>query len=483
VPHRAASSLVAAPETPGAPQGDVEEFTLACARAHLRLYTRTRPSSERVAPLEAAPLFRAQRAEGRSLLTDLARRRELGLYISGLPGVGKSTLLLHLILDDIQAGRPCCVLDPHGDLIRAILDRLPDDEATLRRVTLFDPADTDWPIGLNLLDAKTERACDLAVQFMLELYEEMFLPDQQGPMLHQSLRNGLRLLIELGGVLPELSLLFTNHKFLAHRLMLSKDPWVRHYFEKVWQQFTGSERGEYLAYFTSKLSCFVDDHVLRNIVGQPQGLDISAATEGGGVVLANLSRGAIGDRNSRLLGMLLLHKLERLAMERVAMAPEERQPVHVYVDEFHEFATEGFGRFLAAARKFNVGLVLAHQRLETLSASLREAVLGAVGHVILFRQVADQWFGSLPRLVWPRFGERELLSLPSYHAVVRVVGAEGTPRLGRLTVPQPSGGWMGAADPVRILTRNKLARPRGDVEREILERLGWTPPGEKGEST
>ena len=145
--------------------------------------------------------------------------------------------------------------------------------------------------------------------------------------------------------------------------------------------------------------------------------------------------------------------------------------------------TEGLGRFLAAARKFNVGLVLAHQRLETLSASLREAVLGAVGQVILFRQVADQWFGSLPRLVWPRFGERDLLSLPSYHTVARVIGADGTPRLGRLSVPRPLGGRTEAADHVRILTRNQLARLRGDVEREILERLGWTVPAEKGDAS
>jgi len=473
---------VAPNETHGPRLPDAEEFTLARARAHLSLYTRTRPPTERLAPLERGPLFKAQGVEGRSLLAELGRRRELGLYISGLPGVGKSTLLLHLILDDVKAGRACCVLDPHGDLIRAILERLPDDEATLCRVMLFDPADTDWPIGLNLLDAGTERARDLAVQFMLELYEELFLPDHQGPMLHQSLRNGMRLLMELGGILPELPALFSNHEFLASRLMLSKDPWVRHYFEKVWQQVTGSERGGYLAYFTSKLSCFVDDHLLRNIVGQVGGLDLSAVLERGGIVLANLARGAIGDLNSRLLGMMLLHKLERLAVTRVAMAPEERRPVHVYVDEFHEFATDGFGRFLAAARKFNVGLVLAQQRLETLAPRLREAILGALGHMILFRQGASAGFGTLPPLVWPRFGERDLLSLPSYHALARVVGADGSHRLGRLTVPRPMGSRTRAADRARLLARAQTARTRSDVEREILERLGWTIPTEKGDT-
>ena len=452
-------------ETHGPHLPDAEEFTLARARAHLRLYTRDRLRSEHVASLEAAPLFRAQGAEGRSLLTDLARRRELGLYISGLPGVGKSTLLLHLILDDIRAGRACCVLDPHGDLIRAILDRLPDDE-TLCRVLLFDPVDTDWPVGLNLLDGRTERARDLAVQFMLELYQELFLPDHQGPMLHQSLRNGMRLLMEIEGVLPELPVLFSDRRFLENRLLRSKDPWVRHYFEHVWLEMTGSPRGEHLAYFTSKLSAFLDDAMLRNILGQRHGLELGAVLEGGGVVLANLARGAIGDVNSRLLGMTLLHKLERFAVERATVAPEERWPVHVYVDEFHEFATNGLGRFLAAARKFNVGLVLAHQRLESLPLPFREMILGAVGHITLFRQVADQWFGSLPRLVWPRFSERDLLSGPNYHAVARVIGADGTPRLLKIREQ-----YERAPPPKELLVLEGSAHAQFIFETEQGERL------------
>jgi len=145
------------------------------------------------------------------------------------------------------------------------------------------------------------------------------------------------------------------------------------------------------------------------------------------------------------------------------------------VDEFHEFATDGFGRFLAAARKFNVGLVLAQQRLETLAPRLREAILGALGHMILFRQGASASFGALPPLVWPRFGERDLLGLSSYNAVTRVVGEDGTPRISRLTVPRPPAGGTQAAHHVRLLTRVQVAEARSDVEREILERLGSTP--------
>ena len=162
-------------------------------------------------------------------------------------------------------------------------------------------------------------------------------------------------------------------------------------------------------------------------------------------------------------------------MERVAVAPEERQPVHVYVDEFHEFATAGLARFLAAARKCNVGLTLAHQRLAALHPLMREAILGAVGHVVLFRQGADDGFGALPRLVWPRFGEQELLSLTNYGAVARVTSATGEARLGRLKVPRPESGDASAVRKVRFLTRLHFAWPRRKAETQILKRLRWQP--------
>lgn len=458
-----------------------EEHFSSIHRGRLRLHARRSAGDRATERAATSPLREGQSSEGRALVDQLDAHRELGLYISGLPGVGKSTLLLHLILDDIRAGRACCVLDPHGDLIGAILARCPTDDATLRRIVLFDPSDTDWPVGIDLLDARTDRARDLAVQFMIDVFEELFLPDHQGPMLHQSVRNGMRLLLDTGGCLAELPLVFSDSEFLKRKLQESRDPWVRHYFEKVWLEVRSSSRGEYLAYFTSKLSCFLDDFVLRNILGRGSGLDLGSILGAGGVVLANLSRGAIGDLDSRLLGMILLHKLERIAMEQASVDPDARPRVHVYVDEFHEFATWSLVRFLGAARKFNVGLALAHQRLETLHPVLRNGILGAVGHVVLFRQGGDEGFGALPRLVWPRFGERELLSLPNHHAVARVTGADGKTQLGRLRVPRPDVPDSSAAERVRFLTRFRYAWPRRKAEMQILKRLGWS--GTKGSET
>ena len=453
------------------------------SHARLRLL-RAEMRSEEASVLYPVPsLARGQSTEGRTLISELAANRPLGAYVSGLPGVGKSTFLLHLILDDIRAGRSCCVLDPHGDLISAVLARCPAEDPVLDRIVLFDPSDVEWPIGLNLLDAGTERERDLAVQFMIDVFEELFLPDHQGPMLHQSIRNGMRLLMETGGSLAELPVLFSDADFLKGKLKDSQDPWARHYFESVWLEVKGSSRGEYLAYFTSKLSCFLDDSLLRNILGQRTGLDLPAILNAGGVLLADLSRGALGDRDSRLLGMILLHKLERLALERAAARGEPRCRIHIYLDEFDDLVTTGLKRFLAAARKFEVGLTLAHQRLELLHPAMREAILGSTGHVILFRQGGDDGFRGLARLVWPRFGEKELFSVPNHQALVRVTRADGTMQLGRVRVPPPGIGDDCVAAEVRSRTRARLAQPRRMVEGEILRRLGWNDRSEERNGT
>ncbi|MBI2115570.1 MAG: hypothetical protein HYT85_10870 [candidate division NC10 bacterium] len=310
---------------------------------------------------------------------------------------------------------------------------------------------------------------------MLDLYEELFLPDHQGPMLHQSVRNGVRLIMEAGGTLPEVALLFTDRDFLKTRLAESQDPWVRHYFNWVWGKMSESSKGEYLAYFTSKLSSFIEDRMLRNILGQRDGVDLGEFLSGGGILLANLARGTIGDLNSRLLGMILLHKLERATLERSSLEQNERNPVNIYVDEFHEFCTNSLVKFLGAARKFKVGLTLAHQRLETLRPVIQEAIMGGVGHFLMFRQGAGEGLLALPSLVWPRFGERELLRLPNFHTIARVTGTDGRGRLGRLKIPGPSQGSGMTALRVRQLSWEQFARPRVQVEAEMLERLGWDP--------
>lgn len=449
-----------------------EKATAAVEQPRLRLYVAGKEEPVASPVLAETQLARAQDREGRKLLTHLSANRSLGFYASGLSAVGKSTLLLHLILDDIREGRACCVIDPHGDLVTAVMERCPSDALTLRRILVIDPSDTARPVGLDLLDAATEREQDMAVQFMLSLYEELFLAEHQGPMLHQSLSNGMRLLMETGGSLAELPLVFTSKPFLKRKLKACCNPWVTHYFEEVWLQ-PFSDRGEYLAYFTSKMARLLDDSTLRNVLGQKDTPNLEAHLNSGGVVLARLSSGTIGEVNARLLGMILLHKLERITRSRSALAPSERPPLNVYVDEFHELVTSNLIRFLGAARKFNVALHLVNQRLETLPPRMADALLGSFGHFAFFRQGAGYGLGELAGLLFPRFGERELTRTPNYHVLMRVSDRDGKTHVGRLVVPEPGAGSRTTARAIRACSRRRYGKLRSSVEQEILTRLGW----------
>jgi len=453
------------------------ELVAGISRGPLRLYA---PPSRLPRPAPdgiGGPLLRAQTPEGRNLLSSFAASRPLGLYVSGRPGTGKSTLFLHLVLEDIRLGRGCCLIDPHGDLVAAVLERCPADPEIVQRILVFDPADTEHPIGLDCLGVKSERERELAVQFMLSLYETLFLPDHQGPMLHQSLGNGMRLLMEQEGSLVELPALFLDEKFLRGKLERCQNPWVRQFFQGVWLGSSRSSRADSFAYFTSKLARFLDDPMLRNILGQKGGPDLGAHLNRGGVVLARLSSGAIGKMNARLLGMMLLHKLEAITRAREGMPPSARPPLHIYVDEFHELVTEDVGEFLSCARKYGVGLHLAHQRMEMLGTRIREAILGTLGHWIFFRQGGGSDLFHFTSLLWPRFCERDLLSVSNYETLVRVTGSEGTGRVGRVAIPA-AGPILGTAAPIEAESRLRFGQPRKAVEVEILERMGWARKAE-----
>jgi hypothetical protein len=437
-------------------------------RGHLRLITRE-ADAEHATGIEGSSLYRAQSPEGQALVSTLLTSRSAPVFISGLPGTGKSTLLQHLVLDDVASCRGCVVVDPHGDLVEDILAACPATPDVRRRIVLFDPSDLERPPGLNLLDATSAVEQDKAIQFMIDLFQDLYLPDQQGPMLHQAIRNGMRLLMDCGGTLPELPRLFSDRDFLRRRLEGCRDPWVRHFFESVWMTVSGSSRGEYLAYYTSKLSHFVEDGTLRNILGQRRGLDLGYCLARGRVVLVSLSRGKIGDLGARLLGRILLHKLERATVERASLKPTARSHVNVYIDEFHEVASAGLRDFLGAGRKYGVGLALCTQRLGALPASTQEALLGTVGHYVVFRQGDPDGADVLASALWPRFRQRDLSLLPNYEAAVRVARPDGRPQLGRIRVPRPPVRDLRGARIIRAARRRALRRE--DVEADLRQRF------------
>ncbi len=393
--------------------------------------------------------------------------RNLHLYTSGKPGTGKSTLLMNLALKDILCGRGCCVIDPHGDLVENLLERVPDQTRFAERIVIFDPSDVERPVGLNILQDVTEEERDATVQFMISLFNKLYLPDSMGPIFYQAIRNGLLLIMENQGTLSDLPLIFEDDEYLKGFLNRCQTVWVRNYFEKVWKKWGNEHKAEYSAYYSSKFSHFVENRMLRNILCQRQGLDVKGLLSGNRIILVNLSRGKIGDLNAKLLGLLMMYALERSMLRRAEIPEHERTLFHVYIDEFQEFTTSTLDSFLSSARKYKVGLHLANQSLHQLPREIYDAVLANTGTFILFRQGMES-AGVFSNMTFPKYDERDLVRIQDYQAVVHGIkdGGYGDPELVHIKTPSTPKG-MEVAKKLKEISRLRYGKDRNAIEQQL----------------
>lgn len=396
------------------------------------------------------------------------------VYVAGQPGTGKSTLLRNLVLHDLAAGTGACLIDPHGGLIDDILGcaRLTSEQRA--RIIVVDVADREFPVGINLLDARSETEEDLTVQFFLTLFSSMYLLEHQGPVLAQATRNGLLVLMGAKRTLAEYPLLFSDDEFLKAVLESNGiDPFARRYFDRVWRKTVPVHRSEHLAYFTSKFSPFFDDRIMRNILAQRQGLSFDEVMADNKVVLISLARGHIGDMNARLLGQIVLHLVRRSAMRRSLTASSA--PFHVYVDEAHELSGGELREMLTALRKFGVGMTLANQGLSEFPHALRHTIMSSVGTFLVLRQGAEN-AGAFNLFVQPRFDHCDLVRLPDYEAVICLTQRSGyvAPKRVRLSAP-PKASAPRQVELCRQASASRYGRPRREVEAELLRTIQPEP--------
>jgi hypothetical protein len=326
------------------------------------------------------------------------RDRRKHLYVVGKTGTGKTQLLLNMIMQDIDKGRGLCVIDPHGDLFDDILNRFPVQR--LRDLILFDPTDSNNPPGLNLFEydrhnpLQRDFVLDEAISIFLRLHgHEIF-----GPRIQNYFRSGALALMNDPArerTLLDIARLFVDDSFFEYIMSAAADPVVADFLSEF-KKTTEFEKGSLLPYFQAKFTPFVSNSMIRPVIGQPRStVNFRQAMDQSKVVLVNLSKGKLGELNSRLLGMVLVSKITWAALSRAQIPPEQRYDFYLYCDEFQSFATDSFSTILSEARKYGLCLTLAHQHLSQLRItdnytqmsrdSLRDAVLGNVGNVILFR--------------------------------------------------------------------------------------------------
>ncbi len=308
-------------------------------------------------------------------------------YVIGASGTGKSTLLLSMAIQDIEAGNGFAVLDPHGDLVDDILARIPPER--VRDVILFDPADEAFPIGFNILSAHSELEKTLLSSDLVAVFRR--LSTTFGDQMVTVLGNAILAFLESteGGTLLDLRNFFVDRAFRARFLETVQDPEVIHYWEQEFPLLKGSPQAPLL----TRLNTFLRPKLIRHMVVQREDrLNLRTIMDGKKILLARLSHGAIGEENAHLLGSLLVAKIAQAAMSRQDEDAARRVPFFLYIDEFHHFVTPSISSILSGARKYGLGLVLAHQEMRQLKARSEEvmsAVLGNAFTRIAFR-LGDQ---------------------------------------------------------------------------------------------
>lgn len=408
------------------------------------------------------------------------RRRHT--YILGRTGSGKSVLLSNMAIQDIKNGQGVCVIDPHGDLIADILNNCPKERA--EEIIVFEPFDMDRPIGLNMLQVDSEEQKDFAVQEMISIFYKLVTdPAMLGPMFEHNMRNAMLTLMadeEHPGTITEIPRIFTDTEFQCYKLSKVKDPVVRLFWEKEMAKTSDFHKSEMLGYLISKVGRFVENTMMRNIVGQSKsGFNFRQIMDEGKILLVNLSKGRVGEINAKLLGLILVSKIQMAALSRADIPEDQRRDFYLYVDEFQNFITDAFASILSEARKYRLNLIIAHQYLGQLeqqagtqgaaSKDLRDAVFGNVGTMIIFRTGAED-AEVLAKEFAPVFNQFDLINIERFNAYVKLMidGTASKP-FNMATLPPLQGGNPEVANAIRQLSRLKYGRVRAEVEQEILE--------------
>jgi hypothetical protein len=401
------------------------------------------------------------------------RRRHF--YLIGQTGTGKTSLLREMIRQDILNGEGVGVIDPHGELVNDILAQMPKER--VEDVVLFEPFDTERPMGLNMLEYDTPEQKDFAVQEMISIFYKLFPPEIIGPMFEHYMRNAMLAIMAdkaNPGTLVEIPRMFTDNDFLSERLSRVSDPIVRNFWLKEWQQTTGSTRSDMLGYVVSKVGRFIENEMMRNIIGQSRsGFDLSEIMDNKKIFLANLSKGLTGEVNSSLLGLILVSKMQMAAMRRARISEEERKDFYLYIDEFQNFTTDSIATILSEARKYRLNLIIAHQYMPQLKPEIRNAVLGNVGSMGAFRIGAED-AELLEKQFSPEFTRFDLINLDNFNLIIKMMVENKISSAFKMLINRPLEGNAKLVQPIREISRLKYGKMKDIVEFEISRRSKLT---------
>lgn len=408
------------------------------------------------------------------------RRRHM--YIIGQTGTGKSVTLQSMIRQDMEAGEGVTVLDPHGSLADWTLQNVPRERAD--DVIHFNPADVDYPLGLNMLEYNPAKPQDktLIIDELFEIMDKLYnLKETGGPQFERYFKNALFLLLDNYErripTLADMGRVFIDEAFRNDLLAHETNPMVKQFWELEATQTTGDQSlANFAGYITSKIDAFTSNDFLRPIINQTKSdINFADVIENRKILVVNMAKGQIGDLNADLLGMVIVGKLRRAALARDTNR-QDLSDHYVYMDEFQNITTKSISVILAEARKYRLCLIMAHQFIKQLSEPIRDSVFGNVGTLVTFRiSPEDAESPVIKTRLEPIFSPGDASNIDNHHAYVSMLvnGQVGRPTSMRNLLREYviDAGDPQVRETIIQMSRLKYGRPRQEVESEIRGRF------------
>ena len=397
------------------------------------------------------------------------RRRHV--YVVGKTGMGKTTLLENMILSDIYAGHGCCYVDPHGDTAEKIIDYIPSWR--INDVVYFNPSDADHPIGFNILESIDPTLKHLVASALMSVFKKIWENVWSARMEYILNNTILALLDTPGSTLLGVNRMLSDKDFRLEIIKNIQDPIVKQFWVQEFAAYDAKFATEAVAPIQNKIGQFLSSSIIRNIVAQAKSsINIREIMDNQKIFIINLSKGRIGEDGMRLLGGMLITKMQVAAMERVNVPEAERDDFYLYVDEFQNFAVESFASILSEARKYRLNLIMAHQYITQLSEEVRDAVFGNVGTMITFR-VGSPDAVFMENEFMPRFTPEDIINLPKTGVYLKLMidGVASQP-FSATTLP-PIAQRTGSMQRVIDQSRERYSGDRQMIEERVAVWSGF----------
>lgn len=401
------------------------------------------------------------------------RRRHM--YVVGSTGMGKTEFLKNMAIQDIEAGRGIGFIDPHGDSADDLLDHIPAER--IKDVIYLDPGDLAHPIAFNVMEKVDFEFRHLIASGLLGVFKKLFGVEVWSGRMEYILNNTILALLEYpDATLLAINKMLSNKEYRKKVVDNVKDPIVRSFWVDEFAKYTERFAAEATPAIQNKIGQFISNNLVRNIIGQTHStIDIRKIMDEGKILIVNISRGKIGEDASRLLGALLVTKIQLAAMSRVDIPEKDRLDFYLYVDEFQHFATESFANILSEARKYHLSLIMAHQYIKQMEEPVMDAVFGNVGTIISFRVGAEDG-EFLEKWFQPDFLMNDIVNLGKFNIYLKLmIDGVSSKGFSAQTIPPLPKLEVSSREAILEHSRKKYATPREVVEKNIAE---WAKPSE-----